>query len=63
MSDIANAAMATSTQMVREQIAISVLKADAEAQRQLAEILVENAERIQAASARVSALGGIDVFV
>ena len=62
MSDIANAAMAMSKQRVQEHITISVLKADAEAQRQLAEMLMENAQRIQAASARALARGGIDIY-
>lgn len=46
-----------------EQIAMSVMKSNAEAGQAVANMLIENARRIAEASNQAAARGGIDIYV
>ncbi|OPY15434.1 MAG: hypothetical protein A4E66_00082 [Syntrophus sp. PtaB.Bin001] len=63
MSGLATTAMTMSMQRVQEQMMMSMLKADAKAQQQMVNMLMENAERIQADAGQAKARGGVDIYV
>jgi hypothetical protein len=63
MSDLATKAMTVSMQRVQENMMMSMLKADAKAQQQMVNMLIENAERIQTDTGKANARGGVDIYV
>ncbi len=63
MSDLATTAVSLVQSRVQEQVAMSVIKANAEAQQALAAMLAENAQRIAELSKQAAARGGVDIFV
>lgn len=63
MSDLATTAVSLVQSRVQEQMAMSVIKANAEAQQALAAMLAENAQRIAELSKQAAARGGVDIFV
>lgn len=64
MSDIsamASSALAMSQSNVQQQIEMSILKKSAQADREVADMIMENAKRIQELSQKAS--GGINLYV
>jgi len=65
MSDIsamASSAMAMSQSNVQQQIETSILKMNAQADKEVADMIMQNAKRIQDLTQKSSS-GGIDLFV
>lgn len=62
MEDIITSAIAIKQAQIYEQISMSALKMQMEAQQKVAQILMENAQRIAEASQQAAARGGIDIF-
>lgn len=63
MSALATTAVSLVQTRVQEQVAMSVIKANAEALQALAAMLAENGQRIAELSKQAAARGGVDVFV
>lgn len=63
MDDLITTALAMNQSRISEQIAMSVIKANAEAGQAVADMLIENARRIAEVSNQAAARGGIDIYV
>jgi hypothetical protein len=63
MSDLATTAISLVQSRVQEQVAVSVMKANAEAQQAMAAMLAENAQRLADLSKQAGARGGVDIYV
>ncbi|MBI5633031.1 MAG: putative motility protein [Nitrospirae bacterium] len=63
MEDLITAALAMNQSRLSEQIAMSVMKSNAEAGQAVANMLIENARRIAEISKQAAARGGIDIYV
>ena len=63
MSDLAITAISLVQSRVQEQVAMSVMKANAEAQQAVAAMLAENAQRIAEISKQAGARSGVDIYV
>jgi hypothetical protein len=63
MSDLATTAVSLVQSRVQEQVAMSVMKANAEAQQAMAAMLAENAQRLADLSKQAAARGGVDIYV
>jgi hypothetical protein len=63
MSDLATTAVSLVQSRVQEQVAMSVMKANAEAQQAMAAMLAENAQQLADLSKQAVARGGVDIYV
>jgi hypothetical protein len=63
MSDLATTAVSLVQSRVQEQVAMSVMKANAAAQQAMAAMLAENAQRLAELSKQAGARGGVDIYV
>ncbi len=63
MDNLITTALAMNQARISEQIAMSVIKANAEAGQAVANMLIENAKRIAEASNQAAIRGGIDIYV
>ena len=63
MSELATTAVSLAQSRVQEQVSMSVMKANAQAQQALAAMLAENSQRLAELSKQAGARGGIDIYV
>ena len=63
MSELAITAVSLVQSRIQEQVAMNVIKANAEAQQALAAMLAENSQRLAEISKQASARGGVDIYV
>ncbi|MBI5849215.1 MAG: hypothetical protein HZB31_14930 [Nitrospirae bacterium] len=63
MVEMAASAIAMKQAQLYEQLSMSAVKMQMEAQQKMAQMLLDNAKQIEALSQQAAARGGIDIFV